>query len=356
METAALKNLAGIMKKRRLNKEIRVMEVCGTHTVEFFKTGVRSLLPEGFSLIDGPGCPVCVTPGIYLDRAVSMASEYKAVLMTFGDMLKVPSSSGTLMEHRASGMDIRMIYSPLNALEAAEADPDREYILLSVGFETTAPTAAATLLIAESKGIRNFSILPGNKLTPPAVAALLSSGECRIDGFILPGHVSAVTGSGAWNFIASQYSLPAVVSGFSAFDLITGVLRIIDMIESDTVSVENLYPSVVKEGGNSQALQIIDSVFDKAPSEWRGIGSIPESGLKLNERFSYYDALLRFPVNIQDPGENPACRCGELLRGLIAPPECPLYGKLCTPDRAVGPCMVSSEGPCAAYHKYGGAS
>ncbi len=344
--------LAARLRELRTDREIRIMEVCGTHTTEFFRTGVRDLFPRGITLVDGPGCPVCVTPNDYLDRAIEIGKHHGTVIATFGDMMRVPSSRSSLAKEKAGGMDIRVVYSPMAALEMAAEAGDREVMFLSVGFETTAPTEAAVLVQAAERGIGNFSLLGGNKLTPPAVEALITAGESRIDGFILPGHVSAVIGAGAWRFISGRHGLPCVISGFEAPDLMMGTLALARMIAEGEKETVNQYERVVREEGNLTAKEIIGRVFETGPASWRGIGVIPDSGLAIREEFAAFDAARKFPVTVPEPREAPGCRCGELLRGLIAPPECGLYGTACTPDEPVGPCMVSSEGPCAAYYKY----
>lgn len=351
MKEELLHKLAGRLSGIRLAHEVRVMEVCGTHTAEYFRTGVRSLFPPGLFLIDGPGCPVCVTPNEYLDRAIEIGKT-GAVLATFGDLLKVPSSYSSLAKEKSRGMRVEVVYSPMDALVLAEQNPEREVVFLSVGFETTAPTEAAAVLSAREKGVRNFSILPGNKLTPPAVKALLDAGEVRIDGFILPGHVSAVIGAVAWEFIARDYSKPCVIAGFEDFDLLASTIELIAMINEQRAECKNSYARVVKREGNPRALEIMNRVFSTAPSFWRGLGVIPESGLALRDEFAKFDAGKKFSVELLPQKEHTSCRCGELLRGLIVPTDCPLFGKRCVPEDPVGPCMVSSEGPCAAYYRY----
>ena len=346
------KKLAARLRSMRLEREIRIMEVCGTHTTEFFRTGVKDLFPEGLFLIDGPGCPVCVTPNEYLDRAIEIGRCHRPVITTFGDMIKVPSSYTSLSKEKAEGMDIRIVYSPMNALEIAEANPGLEVMFLSVGFETTAPAEAAVVLEAKKRTIKNFSLLAGNKLTPPAVKALLDAQEVRIDGFILPGHVSAIIGTSAWRFIAERYHKPCVVAGFEAPDLMMGMLSLIDLIVTNKNETINQYTRVVREKGNPTALEILNSVFKKADTRWRGIGVIPGSGLEIRDEYADFDAFRKFPVTPPEPKEAKGCRCGELLRGLILPPDCVLWGKACTPEEPIGPCMVSMEGPCAAYYKY----
>ncbi|OHD66410.1 MAG: hydrogenase formation protein HypD [Spirochaetes bacterium RBG_13_51_14] len=346
------KKLAERLKGLRLNREIRIMEVCGTHTTEFFRTGVKDLFPRNLILVDGPGCPVCVTPNEYLDRAIEIGKQYRPIIATFGDMIKVPSSTSSLVKEKAKGMDIRIVYSPMNALEFAEANPGAEVMFLSVGFETTAPAEAATVLEAKRRNIKNFSILPGNKLTPPAVEALLVAGEVKIDGFILPGHVSAVIGTVAWRFISGRYGKPCVVAGFDASDLMMGMLTLVDLIQKNKNITVNQYSRVVREEGNRTAVELLYQVFTASDSRWRGIGVIPGSGLAIRNEYADFDAAQKFPVTPPAPEEAKGCRCGELLRGLITPPQCGLYGKACTPEEPVGPCMVSMEGPCAAYYKY----
>lgn len=352
MDKDLVKKLAELLKNRKLKQEYRIMEICGTHTAEFFKTGVKDMFPEGLTLVDGPGCPVCVTPNAFLDLAITIAREYNVTIATFGDMVKVPSSYSSLAKEKAEGMDIRIVYSPLDAIRIAEENPSREVIFLSVGFETTAPSEAIAIMEAESRGIRNFSLLSCNKLTPPAVEALISADEMRIDGFIVPGHVSTIIGRKPWDFIASKCGKPGVISGFEAYDLITGVLSLTDMLEKGEIAVVNGYKTAVKENGNEHAQNIISGVFDVTSSVWRGIGEIPGSGLKIKDEYLQYDAEKKFPATPPPVKEHPGCRCGELLRGLITPPECPLFDKVCSPGNAVGPCMVSSEGPCSAYYKY----
>jgi len=353
MNRELTKKLARMLRERVLKKPVRIMEVCGTHTVQFFKTGVKDMFPEGLELIDGPGCPVCVTENSYLDLAITTAQKYDAIITTFGDMIKVPSSYSSLAKGKARGMDVRIIYSPMDALKIAGENPEREVIFLGVGFETTTPSEAITILEAEKKGLKNFSILSGNKATPPAVRAVLSAEEVKIDGFILPGHVSSIIGRAAWDFIPKQYGLPGVIAGFEAMDLITGVLTLLDLIENGDNKVINSYKTAVQENGNVNARDIMNRVYKSKDAEWRGLGTIPESGLFIREKFKDFDTAEKLPAIPPKVKEHKGCRCGDLLRGLILPPECPLFGEACSPGNAVGPCMVSGEGPCAAYYKYG---
>ncbi len=354
MNKTLLKDLSLYLKNYELSNEIRVMEVCGTHTMEFFKTGVRSLLPENFTLIDGPGCPVCVTPASYVDRAISMAKKYNAIITTFGDMIKIPSSASSLKKEKVEGVDVRIVYSPMESIAIAGENPNRKVIFLSVGFETTAPVEAAVLIEAKKSNITNLFFLSCNKLTPPAVKALLDMGEVRIDAFILPGHVCAITGATAWNFVPTEYNKPSVIAGFKTFDLLTATIKTIQMVQERDYSLVNNYTQVVKDEGNTTAQQTMYEVFSVCDAYWRGIGIIPNSGLKINDTYKEFDANLQLPVDIIEEDPNTSCRCGELLRGLIKPVDCPLFGSACTPEEPIGPCMVSSEGPCAAFYRYGG--
>jgi len=344
---------SNILKNYKLKRPLNIMEVCGTHTVAFFHTGVKDIFPEGLNLIDGPGCPVCVTANDYLDRAIEIQKEYGAIITTFGDMLKVPASYKSLQKLKSEGARVEIVYSPMDALEIAKNERDKEVVFLSVGFETTIPTEAVTLKRAVEEDIDNFSILTGNKLTPPAVEALLTMGEVKIDGFILPGHVSIITGSDSWKFLVNKFNKPAVISGFEPKDLIMGTLRLIQLIENGELEIDNLYKEAVTEKGNIIALEYIRDLFDVTDAKWRGIGVIPGSGLKLKNKYSHFDAGKKFPVKMPEEIENKNCRCGEVLRGLITPPECSLFGTVCTPREPVGACMVSFEGACSAYYKYG---
>ncbi len=353
MDKDIIKKLAQEMRNFSLKDEVRIMEVCGTHTTEFFRTGVKDLFPDGLRLVDGPGCPVCVTPNDYLDRVIEIGREYNTIVTTFGDMIKVPSSYSSLGKEKSEGMDIEVVYSPLDALEIAEKNPGREVVFISVGFETTAPSEAVAILEAQKRNIKNFSLLSSNKLTPPAVKALLDAQEVNIDGFILPGHVSAIIGVAGWRYISEDYSKPCVVAGFENHDLIRGTLLLMKLVTEGRSNILNEYTRVVKEEGNKKAQEIMFKVFDRSDSHWRGIGVIPESGLAIKDEYAEFDAYKKFPVTPPETREPKGCRCGELLRGLIIPEECPLYAKGCTPEHPIGPCMVSTEGPCAAYYKYG---
>jgi len=354
MDKKELQAYAHKLKNSKLDRPIQIMEVCGTHTTQFFYTGVKDLFPEKLSLVDGPGCPVCVTPNGYLDRAIEMARVHGVWLATFGDMMRVPSSYSSLQKEKAAGLPIEVVYSPLDALILARENPERQVVFLSVGFETTIPTEAVAVKRARLEKLNNFSILTGNKLTPPAVKALLDTGEVNIDGFILPGHVSVITGITGWRFVSETYGKPCVIAGFETRNLLIGTMALIHLIEMGNPEIINEYSQVVTESGNIKARQVMAEVFEPAAAKWRGIGTIPESGMKLRKPFQDFDAGLRFPVDPPQEIEPRGCRCGEVLRGLVTPLDCPLFGKKCLPESPVGACMVSSEGACAAFFRYRG--
>lgn len=353
MDKGILRSLAQELRDFSLPGTVRIMEVCGTHTTAYFRTGIRDIIPNGLQLVDGPGCPVCVTPNEYLDRAIEIGKRYNTIITTFGDMIKVPSSYSSLGKEMSNGMDIEIVYSPLDALDIAEKNSEREVIFISIGFETTSPSEAVAVLEAKKRNIKNFSILAGNKLTPPAVKALLDAREVNIDGFILPGHVSAIIGVNGWRFVSQEYDKPCVIAGFEGHDLMKGTLTLMDNIKNYKSDIINEYTRVVKDEGNQKAQEIMYKVFKKSDSHWRGIGIIPESGLSIREDYSEFDAMERFHVSPPEPKEIKGCRCGELLRGLITSEDCPLFSNACTPEHPVGPCMVSTEGPCSAYYRYG---
>ena len=335
------------------SRPVRLMEFCGGHTHAIFHFGLRQTLAGAVEMRSGPGCPVCVTAARDLDRAMALATvQPNVILSTFGDMMRVPGSRGTLQEIRAEGGDIRIVYSPMDALALAQGNPDHEVIFLGVGFETTAPGIAAVLLQAEQQSIPNFSVLSLHKLTPPAMRAILDAGEVALDGIIGPGHVSAVIGSDAWAFLPADYGIPCAVAGFEPLDLLSAIAALIHAGIKGTPGVFNTYARSVRPDGNPVAQQMLRQVFDVCAAEWRGFGEIPDSGLSLKASFAHRDAAQRFPVEVTSVADPPGCRCGEVLRGVIDPPACPLFGRVCTPRNPIGPCMVSAEGACAAYYKY----
>ncbi|MBI5643425.1 MAG: hydrogenase formation protein HypD [Deltaproteobacteria bacterium] len=349
------KQAQGILEKiRSISKRpVSIMEICGTHTHSISKYGIREALPANIRLISGPGCPVCVTSAADINRIIDFSkSRSDVIIATFGDMMRVPGSHSSLQEERARGGDIRVVYSPLNSLDIARANPDKEVVLYAVGFETTAPTVAATILSAREEGIKNLSVLSLHKLTPPAMKALLDSGEVEINGFICPGHVTAIIGAKAYEFLASTYKSPCVVAGFEPIDAILGLYMLVKQLEENRCEIEIQYNRVVTWDGNQKAQEVIDEVFEPGDSLWRGVGMIPSSGLKIRNAYADFDAERKFTIKKGVDAEPPGCLCGSVLKGIITPDKCPLFGKTCTPERPVGPCMVSSEGTCAAFYKY----
>ncbi|WP_276869255.1 hydrogenase formation protein HypD [Enorma massiliensis] len=334
------------------NRRINLMEVCGTHTVSIGRYGFRSIMPEGLRLLSGPGCPVCVTANRDIDHAIALARTEGITVATFGDMMRVPGSTSSLTAEKSAGRDVRIVYSPLDALELATELPDRNVIFMGVGFETTTPAIAACVLEAASRGIENFSVFCVHKTTPPALRAIANDPETTIDGFILPGHVCTITGLAPFQFIAREFNIPGVVTGFEPVDILTGIDRLVEMIISGTPAVENAYPRSVRDAGNPVARSIAEKVFEPCSATWRGLGEIVHSGLRIREDYARYDARRRFAVEVEPAREPHGCRCGDVLRGVIAPTQCPLFGRACTPEHPVGPCMVSSEGSCAAYFRY----
>jgi len=335
----------------RLPHGAKFMEVCGTHTHAVASAGLRQMLPDGVRLISGPGCPVCVTPVGYLDRALALAERPDTIICTFGDLMRVPSSTVTLEQARAEGTRIEVVYSPRDALQVARDEPASQVIFLAVGFETTVPTIAAAIAEAEQTGVDNFQILPGNKIIPPAMLVLVNDRELDIDGFLLPGHVSVLTGWEAFVFLATDHGVPGAVVGFSPTDVLRGVLELIRQKLGGAAQVTNLYGRAVSPKGNRTAFALVERFFDTASAEWRGFGEIPGSGLDLRDRWSHRDAGL-IAVRLPAPHEPEGCRCGDVLRGLIDPPDCPLFASGCTPDTAIGACMVSSEGTCSAWFRH----
>jgi hydrogenase expression/formation protein HypD len=347
----AQKLLADI--RARSTRPVRLMEFCGGHTHAIFRHGLRQLLPPTVELRSGPGCPVCVTADTDLDRAIEMARRPDVTLTTFGDMLKVPGSYGSLQIAKAEGADVRIVYSTLDALQIAREHPQRRVIFLGVGFETTAPTVAAAILQAETERLTNFYVLSMHKLTPPATRAILDAGEVQLSGIIGPGHVTTIIGSRAWEFLPQDYGIPCAVAGFEPLDILQSVAALVDAVEKGQPAVINTYSRGVRPEGNPTALNVMQRVFETSDADWRGLGRVPASGLTLRPAFARFDAARAFPVEPGPAREHTACRCGDVLRGVIEPPECPLFGRACTPTRPIGPCMVSAEGACAAWYQYG---
>lgn len=334
-------------------RPVQLMEFCGGHTHAIFKSGLRQVLPTTVRLRSGPGCPVCVTSAADLDRAIALARLPEVILTTFGDMVRVPGSQGSLQDAKAKGADVRVVYSTLDALEIARQNSERPVVFMGVGFETTAPTVAAAILQAEVEGLGRFYVFSVHKLTPPATRAILNAGEVRLDGVIGPGHVTTVIGSDAWRFLPDEYGIPCAVAGFEPLDILSAVAMLVKMAEEGRPDVGNAYGRSVKAEGNRTAQKALDRVFEVSEADWRGLGPVEDSGLVLRPEYAHRDAARVFPMDVAPPIEPKGCRCGEVLRGVLEPPECPLFRRVCSPRAPIGPCMVSAEGACAAYHRYG---
>lgn len=348
---------------RRLVKEIeqlsrgrplQIMEVCGGHTHTIYKHGIEDLLPANIDLVHGPGCPVCVLPMGRIDDALAIARTDGVIFTTFGDMMRVPGSRGSLLDAKAEGADVRFVYSPLDALKIARQNPDREVVFLAIGFETTAPSTAVTLLRAQAENVANFSIFCNHVTIIPAMKAILDSPDLRLAGFVGPGHVSMVIGMRPYQFVARDYGKPVVIAGFEPLDIIQSVYLIVRQIREGRAEVENQYARVVRLNGNTKALEVMARTMELRPFfEWRGLGFITHSALKLRPAFAAWDAELKFEVPGVRVADPKACQCGEVLKGVIKPWECRVFGTACTPETPIGTCMVSPEGACAAYFNYG---
>ncbi len=335
-------------------QHFKFMEVCGGHTHTIYKHGIERVLPENVELIHGPGCPVCVIPMGRVDDGIAVAETPGVLFTSFGDMMRVPGSNGSLLDAKARGADFRMVYSPLDALRLARQNPDREVVFFAIGFETTAPSTAITLLKARAAGIKNFSVFCNHVTIVPPLKAILESPDLRLDGFIGPGHVSTVIGNRPYRFLPTQYGKPIVTSGFEPLDILQGIVMLLRQLRDGRCEVENQYTRAVRDEGNIRALRIMSEVFQVRPHfEWRGLGFISQSGLRLNDDFAPWDAELRFSVPGVRVADPKACQCGEVLKGVIKPWECKVFGTACTPETPIGTCMVSSEGACAAYYNYG---
>lgn len=347
---------AGLLRRLETaldGRSLRFMEVCGTHTVSIFQSGLRSLLPGSVTHLSGPGCPVCVTHDAEVAAMLDLAGRDGVIFATFGDLLRVPGPGGRSLKHaQAAGARVEIVYSPLDAVRLAAQNPDATVVFAGVGFETTAPTVAASVLAARAQGLGNFSVFSMHKLVPPALRALADDPECQVEAFLLPGHVATVTGLSPFRFLAAEHKVPAAVGGFAPADILLALCEMAGMRRDAAPGVVNAYPRAVDDAGNPRARALMDEVFHPADALWRGLGRIPESGLALKPDFADFDAVARFGIGLAETPPLPGCRCGAVLRGRITPPECPLFGKACTPASPVGPCMVSTEGSCAAYFKY----
>lgn len=336
----------------RLPRPVQYMEVCGTHTVSFYRNGLRSVMPDNIRLISGPGCPVCVTAQRYIDAAIALSREPNVIIATYGDMLRVPGKLGSLEATRAAGAQVRVLTSARTALELAVANPDATIVFLAVGFETTAPATAATLIEAARRNIDNFSALMCHKLVVPAMLTLLHDKDTALDGFLCPGHVSVIIGASAYRPVVDRFAMPCVVAGFEPEQMLRGILQLVRQTLEGKARLENIYQAVVHDDGNPTALRLMKEAFVKETTPWRALGEMPESGLALAPRYERFDALQRFGLLLGEDADDPACRCGEVIQGKVQPIDCPLFGRGCTPMTPIGPCMVSSEGTCAAWYRY----
>ncbi|MBQ9068539.1 MAG: hydrogenase formation protein HypD [Eggerthellaceae bacterium] len=329
-----------------------LMEVCGTHTQAIGRYGIRSLMPDGVRLLSGPGCPVCVTANRDIDTVIALARIPDVTIATFGDMTRVPGSTSSLLAEAAAGHDIQIVYSPLDAITYAQNNPDREVVFVGVGFETTTPAVAASIKRAAALGVPNFSVFVAHKNMPGALEAIVSDPSLKVDALILPGHVSTIIGPDPYRFLASEYGIPGVITGFEPVDVLQGIAMLLRQLREGRAEIEIAYARGVMAQGNPAARAMIEEVFEVCDATWRGLGEIPGSGYRVREAYAAYDATLRFDPQVEPTREPAGCRCGDVLRGSIAPSDCPLFDRACTPENPVGPCMVSNEGSCAAYFRY----
>ena len=340
--------------KNTVSRPWSIMEVCGGQTHSLVKNGIIEMLPKDITMIHGPGCPVCVTPLNLIDKAIYLALDRGVILCSFGDMLRVPGSDKSLLEAKAQGADIRVLYSPLEAVKIAEENPDKEVVFFAVGFETTAPANALSVVHAKRQGLTNYSILASHVLVPPAIKAVIDDEESRIDGFLAAGHVCTVMGNSEYHPLSAKYNVPIVVTGFEPLDVLQGILMVIRQLEQSKSEVENQYSRIVREEGNLEAQKVINEVFEIRNQTWRGIGEIPNSGYGVREAYKDFDAAIKYEVNIAEASENPECISGLIMKGIKKPFECSQFGKKCNPTNPLGAPMVSSEGACAAYYHFSG--
>lgn len=355
-QTLTLKSVEAVigLAKRFKEEYGRVpvfMEVCGSHTMALAKTGIKKRLKDDVRLIAGPGCPVCVTDQKAIDAMIQLSEGAGRILCTFGDMMRVPGSKSTLMKAKTEGKDIRVVYGPLDSVKIAEENPDKEVIFLGIGFETTIPILAFAIREAERRKLKNYAVWMTTKLIEPVLKALLDSGEVKLDGFILPGHVSVVLGKQAYDFLAEDYRISGVITGFEPVQLLSGIYKLLRLALEKKAAILNDYTSVVKDQGNLVAKKFIEDYLEPHDEAWRGMGTIPKSGLVLKEKYAPFDARKKFNISVGEPRKT-KCRCGEIIRGLIAPEECALFNRGCTPAHPIGPCMVSTEGTCSAHYQY----
>lgn len=335
-------------------KDIRLMEVCGTHTMSIARSGIKSLLPENIKLLSGPGCPVCVAPPEIIDLFLELSLKDNVIIASYGDMLRVPGSTpgDSLMKRRALGAKVSIVYSPVDAVELAAGNPDKEIVFLGVGFETTAPGTAAAVLTAKKQGIKNFSVLTMLKTVEPSLRALIASEGFSVDGFLCPGHVGTIIGEKGFAFLPDEFGIPAAIAGFEPEEILLAIFRLVKQVSENRPRLENCYRRAVSSEGNTKAFEMIKTCFEPCGDSWRGLGRIEGSGLKLKKELSEYDAALRFRLDASPAPKKTVCACGDVITGRISPAQCPLFGTRCLPEDPVGPCMVSSEGACAAAYKY----
>ena len=333
-------------------EQATLMEVCGTHTVAIARNGIRNLMPEGIRLASGPGCPVCVTSNRDIDTVIALARVENVTIATFGDMTRVPGSTSSLLKEQAAGRSIQIVYSPLDALNLAQDCPDREIVFVGVGFETTTPLVAMSIKRAKAMGLKNFSVFAAHKNMPGALETIVNDPELKVDALILPGHVSTIIGMEPYRFLAEKYGITGVITGLVPVDVLQGIAMIMRQLHEGRAEIEIAYARGVMAEGNPTAMAAIDEVFETCPAIWRGLGEIPDSGYRIRPEYREFDAVLRFDPEIEPTQDPKGCRCGDVLRGIMAPNECPLFRKVCSPENPVGPCMVSSEGSCAAYYRY----
>ena len=347
-------NRLSLLLERTAEQPLKLMEICGGHTHSIFKYGIEAALPDTIELIHGPGCPVCVMPRGRLDDAIALAQQPEVIFTTFGDTMRVPGSQKSLLQAKAEGADVRMVYSPLDALSVAQANPHKKVVFFGIGFETTAPSTALTILQAEAKRIHNFSIFANHVLVLPALEALLNNPDLQLDGFVGPGHVSTIIGTKPYQIIAETYGKPLVVSGFEPLDILQSIAMLLQQLADGRCEVENQYTRLVEFQGNKVAQDAINQVFTvREEFEWRGLGYIRKSGLKIRDNYAQFDAEAQFNLPNRQVADAAACQCGEILKGVLKPWQCKVFGTACTPENPIGTCMVSSEGACAAYYKYG---
>ena len=337
--------------KETVKNQINLMEVCGGHTNAIHKYGIPSLLPEKLNLLSGPGCPVCVTDISFIDRAIALSKQDDVIISTFGDLIRVPGSTSTLQNEKAKGAQIKIVYSPLEAVNLATNNPGKKVVFLAIGFETTAPTTACAIINACTENLQNFSVLCSHKVMPPALSALIDEGV-QIDGYICPGHVTTITGTGIYDEIVTKYKRACVVSGFEPLDILRSIYMLTEQIEKQSPGIEIEYKRIVHKEGNPRALEIMADVFEPVDSWWRGLGLLAQSGLGIKQKYEQYDTEKTIPVKVEKSKEIKGCICGEILKGLKKPIDCPLFRKSCTPVNPVGACMVSHEGACQAFYKY----